>query len=145
MKRFTITVAALLLAVSGPAVSAERPSLRDPQDLTKHRALIKAQNYAQAIIELDALVKLGAEHADIFNLLAFSQRKSGDLNNAAINYRKALALEPDHLGALEYQGELFVMLKDMPAARANLARLVTLCPSGCEEREDLEKASAEAK
>jgi len=145
MKMLTITVAALLLAFSGSGESAERPSLRDPQDLTKFRALIKAQDYSQAIIELTALVKLGAEHADIFNLLAFSQRKSGDLNNAAINYRKALALEPDHLGALEYQGELFVMLKDMPAARANLARLVALCPSGCEEREDLEKAIAEAK
>jgi hypothetical protein len=146
--RIALVLAGLVVAASPWVTSlqaAERPSLRDAPDLTGIRGLIKVEKFAEAITELDKMVAFGAEHADIFNLLAFSQRKSGDLNNAAINYRKALALEPDHLGALEYQGELFVMLKDMPAARANLARLVALCPSGCEEREDLEKAIAEAK
>ncbi|RTL71245.1 MAG: tetratricopeptide repeat protein, partial [Hyphomicrobiales bacterium] len=59
-------------------------------------------------------------------------------------YRKALDFDPDHKGALEYLGELYVETGDLPKARENLARLEKLCPSGCEEREDLEKAIASA-
>ena len=36
------------------------------------------------------------------------------------------------------------MRRQIDKAKANLARLVTLCPQGCEEREDLEKAIAAA-
>ena len=46
----------------------------------------------------------------------------------------------DYQGALEYQGELYVKIGEFAKARANLAKLVKLCPQGCEEREDLEKA-----
>jgi len=134
----------LLFGVVVAAHAAERPSLRDPPDLTKVRALIKAERYAAAIADLDQLVALGADHADIYNLLGFSLRKSGDLAKASVNYEKALKLDPDHLGALEYQGELFVMTRELEKARRNLAKLVRLCPAGCEEREDLEKSIAAA-
>jgi tetratricopeptide (TPR) repeat protein len=90
------------------------------------------------------MVAFGADHADIYNLLGFSHRKSGDLAKAAVNYDKALKLDPDHMSALEYQGEMFVMMRDMERARKNLARLVQLCPNGCEERDDLQQAIAAA-
>ena len=56
----------------------------------------------------------------------------------------ALDFNPDHKGALEYQGEMYVELGQLDKAKANLAKLVKLCPDGCEEREDLEKAIAGA-
>ncbi len=64
------------------------------------------------------------------------------MKQAATFYAKALDFDPNHKGALEYQGELFVELGQIDKAKANLARLVRLCPQGCEEREDLEKAIA---
>ena len=54
-------------------------------------------------------------------------------------YLKVLAINPDHLGALEYQGELFIATGRVDQAKANLDRLKTLCGS-CEEAEDLENA-----
>jgi len=33
-------------------------------------------------------------------------------------------------------------MKDPDKAEVNLAKLATLCPSGCEEKDDLEKAIA---
>ena len=66
--------------------------------------------------------------------------KSGDRKMAMTFYTKALEFNPDHKGALEYQGELFVETGDLTKARENAAKLAKLCPQGCEEREDLDNA-----
>lgn len=145
MKRWLPVSILLAGFVAASALAAERPSLRDAPDLTAIRALIKAEKFTDAIAELDKMVAFGADHADIYNLLGFSHRKSGDLAKAALNYDKALKLDSDHISALEYQGEMFVMMRDLDKARKNLARLVKLCPNGCEERDDLQKAIAAAK
>ena len=142
MKRWLPVSILLAGFVAASALAAERPSLRDAPDLTAIRALIKAEKFTDAIAELDKMVAFGADHADIYNLLGFSHRKSGDLAKAALNYDKALKLDSDHISALEYQGEMFVMMRDMDRARKNLARLVQLCPAGCEERDDLQQAIA---
>ncbi len=85
---------------------------------------------------------MGSEaNADALNLLAFATRNLGDLENAASYYRAALGMDPNHLGALEYQGELFLLLGDRAGAEANLARLTELC-GACEEREELAAALA---
>jgi hypothetical protein len=49
---------------------------------------------------------------------------------------------PDLGGAQEYLGELYVETGQMDKAKIMLASLTKLCPQGCEEREDLEKAIA---
>ena len=115
---------------------------KDAPDLTVARAKIKAKDFAGAIAELTPL--LATQHADIYNLMGFSLRKSGDLKQAATFYAKALDFNADHRGALEYQGEMFVELGQIDKAKVNLAKLMTLCPQGCEEREDLTKAIAAA-
>ena len=79
--------------------------------------------------------------ADALNLLAFATRHLGDLDRAASYYRAALGIEPDHLGALEYQGQLFLLQGDREGAERNLARLTHLCGT-CEERETLAAALA---
>jgi hypothetical protein len=57
-----------------------------------------------------------------------------------VYYSKALRIDPNHLGALEYQGELFVETKKIPSAKKNLAKLKSLCGATCEEYLDLKKA-----
>ena len=113
----------------------------DAPDLTAQRAMIKARDFKGAIAALTPLLQTH-QHPDIYNLMGFSLRKSGDVKQAATFYAKALDFDPDHKGALEYQGEMFVEQGQLDKARANLVKLVKLCPTGCEEREDLEKAIA---
>ena len=137
-----ITIAALLPATAWAVGTSSGTS--DAPDLTAIKAKLKAKDFKSALPELKALVDNGANHPDVFNLLGFSYRKTGDRTNGALYYRKALDLDPLHKGALEYQGEMFVEMGDINKAKANLATLVKLCPSGCEEREDLEKAIADA-
>ena len=142
-RRIAALVPALCIAATGAALAVDTPPKKDAPDLTAIRAKIKAKEFAAARDELFKLVNTH-EHPDVFNLLGFSLRKTGDQKNAMTYYGKALDFDPNHKGALEYQGELFVELKQIDRAKENLARLVKLCPTGCEEREDLEKAIASA-
>ena len=136
-----VAVASMLLASA--ALAVDMPISNDAPDLASVRTKIKAKDFKAAIAELTPLLQTH-QHADVYNLLGFSLRKSGDLKQAATFYGKALDFDPDHKGALEYQGEMFVELGQIDKAKANLGKLVKLCPQGCEEREDLEQAIASA-
>ena len=102
--------------------------------------MIEAEAYDTALPILRQLSLDAPANADVFNLLGFAQRKTGDLEASARAYERALYLDPDHLGALEYQGELFLTLGDAAAAETNLERLKALCPSPCEETDELADA-----
>jgi tetratricopeptide (TPR) repeat protein len=111
-------------------------------DLASARAKIKAQDYKGALAELRDLAE-DTQNADIYNLLGFTLRKTGDYATSLSYYTKALDLQPDHKAAREYLGELYVETGRMDKAKEQLAALTKLCPSGCEEREDLEHAIKE--
>ncbi len=128
--------AAIVLAAD-TVVSKEAP------DLTAIRAKIKARDWPGAITDLTKMAET-VQHADIYNLLGFSLRKSKDYKSAYTYYQKALEFDPAHRGAHEYLGELYVETGDMPKAKEMLAKLKVLCPKGCEEREDLDKAIRQA-
>ena len=64
--------------------------------------------------------------ADVFNEIGFAFRKSNDLDNASKYYIMALREDPNHLGALEYQGEMFVDLGQKDNALTNLNKLKEL-------------------
>lgn len=138
-----ITIVALFAGPTSVARAVDTESKTEAPDLTPVRALIKAKEFASA---RDQLLKLAetTQHADVYNLLGFSLRKTGDYTRALTYYQKALDFDPDHKGALEYLGELYVETKQPEKAQLQLSRLVTLCPNGCEERDDLETAMREA-
>jgi tetratricopeptide (TPR) repeat protein len=103
-------------------------------------ATVANPDYAEA----EKLIKEW-KYADAFNQLGYAHRKLNKLPEARAHYAKALEINPDHRGALEYQGELFLMLDDLKSAEANLARLDKLCFFGCAEYSELKKAIAEYK
>jgi tetratricopeptide (TPR) repeat protein len=139
--RSTLLAAALLAGIAGTsAFAVDSIQSTDAPDLIAVRAKIKAKDWKSAIKDLNGMIDNGVQHADVYNLLGFSLRNDGDTKGAQTYYAKALDFDPEHKGALEYQGELFVKLGQFDKAQANLTRLVKLCPQGCEEREDLEEA-----
>ena len=144
MRRLVLCLAvAVLLGPVSHAVGADSPSPYTAPDLSAARAKIKAKDFAGALALMRPMLNTTI-HADLFNLMGFSLRKTGDRTQAFVYYQKALALQPDHVGALEYQGELYVETGQIDKARANAAHLKRLCPKGCEELEDLEAAIAKA-
>jgi len=129
----------ILIAALTEARAADTNNMPLAPDLRSVRAKIKAKDFKAALAELQPLEGKG-EFADVYNLMGFSYRKSGDQTRAFVYYEKALALDPNHRGALEYQGELFVETRQLDKAKANLTRLGRLCPFGCEEWTDLDEA-----
>ena len=102
--------------------------------------LIKLEKFAEAHKMLKKMKKVVTDEADRLNLLGFTARKSGDLNTAGDYYQQALALNPKHTGALEYQGELFLQLGKIDLAKANLAKIDKICWLPCNAERELKKA-----
>ncbi len=148
MKRSTIPLllAALLASASLrtlPALAVDNVISNDAPDLTSVRTKIKGKDFKGALAELTPMLATH-QHADVYNLMGFSLRKTGDYKQAYTFYRKALDFNPEHKGALEYLGELYVETGQIEKAKENVALLKKLCPGGCEELEDLEQAIAAA-
>jgi cytochrome c-type biogenesis protein CcmH/NrfG len=122
-----------------PAFAVDNMQSTDAPDLTSVRAKIDAKDYADALAELRGLAE-DNQQADVYNLMGYTLRKTGDYRTSLTYYTKALELQPDHKAAREYLGELYVETGNMEKAKEQLAALAKLCPGGCEEREDLQKA-----
>jgi len=101
--------------------------------------MIDDKNFSGALAALKVLDKAYPNNADINNLLGYSSRNLNQYTAAAIYYSKALKIDPKHLGALEYQGVLFLKTNRLTSAKANLAKLKSLCGVSCEEYKDLLK------
>jgi Flp pilus assembly protein TadD len=118
---------------SGPASSAGDGG----EQLRAARTAIGHYEYAKAEGYLQKLLAVSPSDADALNLMGFSERKLGRPDSALAYYGKALALQPNHLGANEYLGELYLEMKDLPKAEARLAVLQQACGGACEEYGDL--------
>ena len=57
------------------------------------------------------------QNAEVYNLLGFTLRKTGDYKTSLTDYTKALELQPDHKAAREYLGELYVETGNMEKAK----------------------------
>jgi len=136
--RFAIAVTLLTLLLPQQEALAMGSSSDD--DLEAAEEAIDEEEYAEAIDLLENVLSDDPGNPDAYNYLAYSQRHLDHLDAAMENYNRALEIDPDHKGALEYQGELFLLMGDRSSAEKNLGRLVSLCPRGCEEAEELQAA-----
>ena len=149
-KRTTLHALALVIRIGlapflipSSAYAVDNMSSTDAPDLTSVRAKIKAKDFKAAIAELTPLLETH-QHADVYNMMGFSLRKLKDYKQAYTFYRKALEFDPEHKGALDYLGELYVETGQVDKAKEHVTLLKKLCPSGCEELADLEQAIAGA-
>lgn len=74
------------------------------------------------------------KNPDVYNMLAFTQRKTGKLDEAFVNYKKALELKPDFPQAREYLGEAHL--------QAALRELETLKSYGKDGTKDYDSLKA---
>ncbi|MEI9993436.1 MAG: tetratricopeptide repeat protein [Rhizomicrobium sp.] len=104
--------------------------------------LIKHEKYADAIPHLLTALSERPNNADVLNYLGYTERMTGNYPASLDYYQRALAIKPEHKGAHEYLGELYLQMHDPASAQRELDTLASLCPDGCAERETLSKAIA---
>jgi Flp pilus assembly protein TadD len=132
-------------SLSGPV--GDSPGDQTRQQYKKAVKAIEQKDFATAEALLTAYLAKRKKSAEAWNYLAYAQRNLGKHEDAMANYTTALGLDPKHKGALEYQGELFLILSNVDAAVANLDRLSALCKKKkkCEERDVLQASIERAK
>jgi Flp pilus assembly protein TadD len=145
--------AALIVALEGDAAlnvatAADTPTTSTAaasDKLAGARALIAESKWAAAIDELKKVNDTGS--ADWNNLMGYSHRKAKAPDFAAAEryYTEALRIDAKHRGALEYSGELYLMLGDLAKAEQRLAALDKACLFSCDEYKDLKEAVARFK
>ncbi len=135
----TPAIALSLLLLASPALAVDMGG--GGADLGPARAAIAQGNWQGAANLLQPIVQAEPRNADALNLMGYVLRRSGNLGQAGSYYEAALAADPGHLGALEYQGELFLLQGNAAGAQANLATLQSLC-GACEEERELAAAIA---
>jgi len=140
MKKF-LKVGLIILTLSSLVampIKAAKYDKKKPSDLySKAIEHLDKNQYGKAQKVLRIYTRKKKDDADGWTLLAFSSRKLGSYANAEKYYEKALDLDPENKAALEYQGELFVVLDKLQLANENLNKLKTLCPDSCDELEKL--------
>ena len=107
--------------------------------------LVYNKKFDKSIKLLEKIAKrkdLGEKKADVYNLLGFSYRKHSepDLDKALESYKIALETNPEHLGAHEYLGELYITLGNMNKANEMLNNLEKIAGTSSMEYIKLKKA-----
>jgi tetratricopeptide (TPR) repeat protein len=125
---------------AGSSSSSDEPTVSDMIDDAED--YIDDEDYNDAIEILQQALLIESNNPDVLNYLGYSHRKLGQRTEALQFYQRALSQDPEHLGANEYLGELYLEMDLLPKAEERLAVLADACDSGCEEFEDLEEAIA---
>lgn len=108
------------------------------------KARVDAKDYRGAMPILEKVLAKNSRNADALNLMGYCSRKLGAPSEALKYYQKALAINPRHIGANEYLGELYLEMKNLAKAEERLQVLTRAC-NGCEEQEELEEKIADYK
>jgi tetratricopeptide (TPR) repeat protein len=143
-----VSMLAAVLACSvlvSPALAADPEPSVAPDPLGVARQRIAEKRWPAAI---DELKRVGAtSSADWNNLMGYSLRRSNPPDYPATerHYDEALRIDPRHKGALEYSGELYLILGRLEDAEKRLAALDKVCFLPCEEYTDLKRAVARYK
>jgi len=137
----TVIAIAGALPVTVHAAGSDSDTVTNPA-VGQAQELLDKKQYDAAIPLLTGSLATSPEDADAWNLLGYATRKVGRAEEAEGHYLKALAINAEHKGALEYLGMLYVSTKRMADAEAVLKRLDSACFFGCDEYDDLKNAIA---
>jgi tetratricopeptide (TPR) repeat protein len=138
-----LTLVLVTITPMAPAVafsSSSSDSVSDDPDMRKGNAAVIEKRYEDALMSYDRALERDPENADAWSQSGFAHRKLGHFEKSLEAYHHALEIEPFHLGANEYLGELYLQTDQVEKAQEMLGILRRACPTGCDELDDLTDA-----
>ena len=141
-----IVIPFLLILINLNAFSAGTgyDTIDASEEYQKAEKFINNQKYISAIKTLKNLIDEephGYTKADLYNYLGFATRKqpNPDYKLAEEFYLKALEINNNHVGALEYLGELYFETNRLDEAKLLLDRLKMFAGENSQEYKELNK------
>lgn len=128
---------AFAMGGSNSSATSKKPAARSEPSLSDAEREVKAKQYRRAIMKLEQVVRKNPRSVDAYNYLGYSHRQLGEYDRSIRYYQTALRLDPNHRGANEYVGQLYLKMGDVRNARRQLAKLRRICGPGCEEHDNL--------
>mgnify|MGYP001469864438 FL=1 len=112
------------------------------KDFKNAQKLIYSKKYEKAIdilISLEDKKPIGFSKADLYNYLGFATRKKNNPNyeDAEEYYLLALSIDANHIGALEYLGELYFETDRLGQAEELLMKLGAVAGENSVEYKEL--------
>ncbi len=105
---------------------------------TAHATIYDRHDYAGAIEQLKALGH--DDNANVANLIGYSYRKLGDYKLSQTWYERALKADPKHVLTWQYYGLWQIEQGNRDSAQYHLARIASICGTGCDEYRSLAEA-----
>lgn len=105
-------------AAGSPESPESKQRTERPSDYDRGMKLVETGSFVKARRAFEQAVKRSPKDPDALNMLAYSQRKSGQLDEAIETYKRALELRPRFPQAREYLAEAYL--------QASLKELATL-------------------
>lgn len=122
-------------SVDRPPPTSSEPAHDEAQEMfDRGMQLTKEGKYEEARERFEKAVSKKKNNPDYLNMLAYTQRKTGNLEDAFKNYEKALGQKPKFPQAREYLGEAHI--------QAALLQIEILRGYGPEGQEELGKLTA---
>lgn len=109
------------------------------EDMKKGKEKSALKKFNKALEQCKEAVTLDSTYYQAWNLVAYTSRKTGKVDDAFVAYEKCLGLNPDFEIAHEYRGEAYLQIGDVAKAKEELAWLKG---KGSEYRIELAEAIA---
>jgi len=140
---FLATLTATDTSAKAAGMISEEELAQEEEDMRTAVALIEAGQFGDAITPLMNIYNGIGAGANALNYLGYAHRQLGHHDLSLQFYEEALELDPEHLQAHEYLGELYVQTGQLDDAAAQLETLTKLC-GACAESEQLAAAISQA-
>lgn len=124
---------------TSPNAAEATPDAKIDDQYAKGYELAKAEKYPEARKVFEELAVRQPKNPEVLNMLAYTQRKTGDVTEALDNYERALKLRPKFPQAREYRGEAYLQ-----AAMLEADQLKSYGKDGAENLKQLADAFQEA-
>jgi len=129
-----VAISLVSVGLSGSAIGQRPDSQIDARSMAllgQGQAALKAGNLATADDTLETALAVDPRNRGAYIALGHVALAQGLPGKAIRFYRDALALDPNDVEALSGQGQAMMQKGAVERAKANLARITTLCKTGC--------------
>lgn len=142
MKSLVAVITLFLGLAFAPAFAALPEAKPESRNVAAARQAIEVEDFKSAVGNLTKAVQQNPNDADAHTMLGYSYRKLGAFDKSMEHYQTALKIDPNHRGAHEYLGELYLEMNQSANAERQLQALKKACPffGKCVEYDDLREA-----